>query len=68
MEMLVTPNPERTAAPDLSTDKISTALKAADARFHAGGLRGTETDLELSISGEITSQNSCAPWPARGHK
>jgi multidrug efflux pump subunit AcrB len=54
-EVLVTLDPDRTAALGLTADEISAAIRAADAKVQAGRLRGEETDLVLGITGEITS-------------
>ncbi len=54
-EVLVTLHPDRTAALGLSTDAVSAAIRAADAKVQAGRLRGDDTDLVLGLSGEITT-------------
>lgn len=54
-EVLVTLNPDRTAALGLTADEVSAAIRDADAKVQAGRLRGEETDLVLGITGEITS-------------
>ena len=54
-EILVTLNPDRTAALGLTADAVSAAIRAADAKVQAGRLRGDTTDLVLGITGEITS-------------
>ncbi len=56
-EVLVTLNPDRTAALGLTADDVSAAIRAADAKVQAGRLRGDATDLVLGITGEITSLN-----------
>lgn len=54
-EVLVTLDPDRTAALGLTADAVSAAIRAADAKVQAGRLRGEDTDLVLGITGEITS-------------
>ncbi len=54
-EVLVTLNPDRTAALGLTADEVSAAIRAADAKVQAGRLRGDQTDMVLGITGEITS-------------
>jgi multidrug efflux pump subunit AcrB len=54
-EVLVTLDPARSAALGLTADQVSAAIGAADAKVQAGRLRGTETDLVLGVTGEITS-------------
>lgn len=54
-EVLVTLDPDRTAALGLTADTVSAAIRAADAKVQAGRLRGGDTDLVLGITGEITS-------------
>ncbi len=54
-EVLVTLDPDRTAALGLTAEDVSAAIRAADAKVQAGRLRGEDTDLVLGITGEITS-------------
>lgn len=54
-EVLVTLDANRSAALGLTADAISAAIRAADAKVQAGRLRGAETDIVLSLTGEITS-------------
>jgi multidrug efflux pump subunit AcrB len=54
-EVLVTLDPDRTAALGLTADAVSAAIRAADAKVQAGRLRGDATDLVLGLTGEITS-------------
>ena len=54
-EVLVTLDPDRTAALGLTADAVSAAIVAADAKVQAGRLRGAASDLVLGITGEITS-------------
>jgi multidrug efflux pump subunit AcrB len=54
-EVLVTLDPDRVAALGLTADAVSAAINAADAKVQAGRLRGEESDLLLSLTGEITT-------------
>ncbi|MGP9805415.1 efflux RND transporter permease subunit [Paracoccus sp. NSM] len=54
-EVLVTLDPDRSAALGLTADAVSAAIRAADAKVQAGRLRGDRADLVLGVTGEITS-------------
>ncbi len=54
-EVLVTLDPARVAALGLTADAVSAAIRAADAKMQAGGLRGDQSDLVLGLTEEIAS-------------
>ena len=54
-EVLVAVDPTRAAALGLTADQISAAITSADAKVQAGRLRGTSTDILLSVDGEISA-------------
>lgn len=54
-EVLVSVDPVRTASLGLTADRISAAIRAADAKVQAGRLRGSDSDYLISVEGEITA-------------
>ncbi|MEM9641639.1 MAG: efflux RND transporter permease subunit [Pseudomonadota bacterium] len=54
-EVLVSVDPQRAASLGLTADQISGAISAADAKVRAGRLRGAQTDILLSVDGEISA-------------
>lgn len=52
-EVLVTIDPQRSAALGLTARDISRAIQAADAKGQAGRLRATGNDLVINLTGEI---------------
>jgi len=56
-EILVTLNPERTAALGLNADMISAAIRAADSKVQAGQIRAKDNDFIIEVRGEITTLN-----------
>lgn len=54
-EVLVSVDPVRTASLGLTADRISAAIRAADAKVRAGRLRGSDSDFLISVEGEITA-------------
>ncbi|MEL7281555.1 MAG: efflux RND transporter permease subunit [Pseudomonadota bacterium] len=54
-EVLVTLDPVRAAGLGMTADQVSAAIRAADAKVQAGRLRGSGTDIVLTLEGEITA-------------
>jgi multidrug efflux pump subunit AcrB len=54
-EVLVTLDPQRTAALGLTADAVSAAIRTADSKGQAGRLRGEGAEMILSVAGEITA-------------
>ncbi|MEN0000851.1 MAG: efflux RND transporter permease subunit [Pseudomonadota bacterium] len=54
-EVLVTLDPQKTAALGLTADMVSASISAADAKVQAGRLRDTQSDFVLEVTGEITA-------------
>lgn len=54
-EVLVTLDPQRTAALGLTADAVSDAIRAADSKGQAGRLRGDGAEMILSVAGEIAA-------------
>ncbi len=54
-EILVEIAPRKLASLGLSADRVSAAIRQADAKVEAGQIRGTGSDLLVEVSGEIKS-------------
>lgn len=54
-EVLVTLDPQRTAALGLTPDAVSDAIRLADSKGQAGKLRGDGAEMVLSVAGDITA-------------
>ncbi|MEL7254995.1 MAG: efflux RND transporter permease subunit [Pseudomonadota bacterium] len=54
-EVLVTLDPVEAAGLGLTTDAVSQAIRAADAKVQAGRLRADSSDIILTVEGEITA-------------
>ncbi|MEO0545562.1 MAG: efflux RND transporter permease subunit [Pseudomonadota bacterium] len=52
-EVLITLNPERTAALGLTPDMVSSAVSAADSKTQAGRLRSSTGDFVIEVQGEV---------------
>jgi len=52
-EVLVQLDPELLAAAALTTDRVASAIRAADAKVQAGRVRAAESDLLIGVQGEI---------------
>ncbi len=62
-EILITVDPHKLASIGLTVDRVSTAIKQADAKVRAGQVRGRHTDLLIELTGEIKSLERVARIP-----